>query len=313
MKKVIAISPYKYMQGSNFKMYPLHSWVKLGGETGHSHYPPRILHGIAYHIDIPTLCQKNDKALLRFAEAQSLSFDTFPEYSCYEIIPLIWDCWPMHFEKTCKWFKRHKVKTAIFTSSQMAERMRKQFPKINILTITEGICTEKFDEGSDLRQRNIFLFEMGSVKRGYFRRKYPAKYKELHNKPQNWENRNQEDLLRLLQNSKMTIIFPRNITEPETAQGIETLTQRYWECMLSRILMVGHAPKELVDLIGYNPVIELDLKNDLEQIEHILSDISNPIYQQMVDKNRKTALHLGSWDIRMKQIMNWLKELGYDV
>ena len=46
--------------------------------------------------------------------------------------------------------------------------------------------------------------------------------------------------------------------KPELAGDIETLTQRYWECMLSRIVMLGHAPQELIDLIGYNPVIEID-------------------------------------------------------
>jgi hypothetical protein len=111
----------------------------------------------------------------------------------------------------------------------------------------------------------------------------------------------------------MTVIFPRSITQPEMAQGIETLTQRYWECMLSRILMVGHAPKELTDLVGYNPVIELDMEHDLEQIESILDDIANPVYQELVDRNRETALRMGSWDIRMKQVMEWLRELGYEV
>lgn len=311
MKRVIAIEPYRYKQGSNFKILPYYAWTKAGGKTGRSHYPPRKLHGIAYHLELLTLWQNRHKALLRFAQAQSLCFDTFPEYACYETIPLVWDCWPMFFEKTCKWFKRHQVRTAIFTSSQTAERMRERFPKMNILTITEGICTEKFDEGKDLIQRNIRLFEMGSVKRGYFRKKYPEEYKKLHNKPKEWENRGQKDLARLLQNSQLTVIFPRSITEPETAQGIETLTQRYWECMLSRIVMVGHAPKELTDLVGYNPVIEMDMEHDLEQINNLLAHIEN--YQPLVDRNRETALKLGSWDIRMKQVMEWLERLGYEV
>ena len=191
--------------------------------------------------------------------------------------------------------------------------MRQRFPEKNILHITEGICTESFDGGQDLKHREINLFEMGSVKRGYFRKKYPEQYKKLHNKPKEWGNRGQEDLSHLLQNSRLTVIFPRSITEPETAQGIETLTQRYWECMLSRILMVGHAPKELTELVGYNPVIEMDMEHDLEQIEGILTNIDNPIYQELVDRNRETALRMGSWDIRMEQVMEWLRGLGYEV
>lgn len=83
--------------------------------------------------------------------------------------------------------------------------------------------------------------------------------------------------------------------------------------MLSRIVMVGHAPKELVDLVGYNHVIEMDMEHDLEQVEQILSEIENPVYQELVDRNRETALRMGSWDLRMRQVMEWLKGLGYEV
>lgn len=38
--------------------------------------------------------------------------------------------------------------------------------------------------------------------------------------------------------------------QPEIAGDIETLTQRYWECMFSRMVMVGHAPQELLTLSG---------------------------------------------------------------
>ena len=312
-KRIVAIPPYIHKEGSNFKVNPYNAWLNIGGEWANSHYLPDSINGIAYRFNFPTLWKSGNIAQLRFAEATSLNFDTFPGYLFFEIVPIIWDCWPMYFERTCRWLEQHKVRTAIFTSSQTADRMRQRFPNMNILHITEGIITDVFDEGVDLPKRKVSLFEMGSVKRGYFRKKYPEQYKEMHNKPKDWGNKGQDDLRRLLQNSKLTVIFPRSITEPEIAQGIETLTLRYWECMLSRILMVGHAPKELTDLIEYNPVIELDMEHDLEQIEHILADIENPIYQQLVDRNRETALQLGSWEIRMKQVMDWLSDLGYKV
>ena len=60
-----------------------------------------------------------------------------------------------------------------------------------------------------------------------------------------------------MSDAKITIALPRSMTQLEMAGDIETLTQRYWECMFSRMVMVGHAPQELVDFIGYNPLIEL--------------------------------------------------------
>lgn len=108
-------------------------------------------------------------------------------------------------------------------------------------------------------------------------------------------------------NAKVTIALPRSITQPEIAGDIETLTQRYWECMFSRIVMVGHAPQELIDFIGYNPVIEL---NDKISAEELIADVIEHIedYQALVDKNRETAEKQGSWDMRMKWLMSELAE-----
>lgn len=106
---------------------------------------------------------------------------------------------------------------------------------------------------------------------------------------------------------KVTITLPRSMTQPEVAGDIETLTQRYWECMFSRMVMVGHAPQELIDFIGYNPVIEL---TDKISPEELIADVIEHIedYQVLIDKNRETAEKLGSWDVRMKWLMSELAE-----
>ena len=109
-------------------------------------------------------------------------------------------------------------------------------------------------------------------------------------------------------NAKVTIALPRSITQPEIAGDIETLTQRYWECMFSRMVMVGHAPQELIDFIGYNPVIELSDKISAEElIANVIEHIED--YQFLVDKNHETAEKLGSWDVRMKWLMSELSNL----
>ena len=116
-----------------------------------------------------------------------------------------------------------------------------------------------------------------------------------------------EQLYEAMGDAKVTVALPRSITQPEIAGDIETLTQRYWECMFSRMVMVGHAPQELIDFIGYNPVIELSDKiSPEEQIADVIEHIED--YQVLVDKNRETAEKLGSWDVRMKWLMSELAE-----
>jgi hypothetical protein len=120
-----------------------------------------------------------------------------------------------------------------------------------------------------------------------------------------------EQLYSAMGEAKVTIALPRNMTQPEIAGGVETLTQRYWENMLSRMVMVGHAPKELIDLIGYNPVIEMDMERPEQQILDILAHIED--YQELVDKNRAYALKYGDWTLRMKEVMRFLEGCGYKV
>lgn len=118
-----------------------------------------------------------------------------------------------------------------------------------------------------------------------------------------------EQLYEAMGDAKITIALPRSITQPKVAGNIETLTQRYWECMLSRMVMVGHAPMELTELIGYNPVIELEREHAPKQIHYILTHIED--YQYLVDRNHKTAMQLGDWTQRIQDVMAWMREIGY--
>lgn len=308
---VKAVAPYFHSNGINFKTKAFESWVKVGGKVVDDHYPYRILHHFAFNYEIPTLWKVKSEARLRFVQPVSIRFDTFPDYACYEIIPFVWDCWPIYYDTMCKWLKKHEVKTAIFTSSQVAERIQKDFPHINILTITEGIDTEDYQKGKKLTERKIDLLIVGRPNANPLSPNYSDKLKCVYTIENGKRKFSSSDFRNALNESELTIALPRCMTQPEVAGDIETLTQRYWENMLSRIVMVGHAPKELTDLIGYNPVIELEREHPKEQILDILAHISD--YQPLVDRNRETALKMGSWDIRMKQVMEWLRELGYEV
>ena len=309
MKTVKAVAPYSH--GINFKMQVYDAWVKTGGQTMKSHYPWRMFHRFAFNHELPTIHKSKDIAQLRFVEPVSINFDTFPDYACHEIIPFIWDCWPGYFEKTCKWFKRHEVRTAIFTSSQTAERMRERFPEMNILWCPEGIDTSLYSEGKELKNREIDILEFGLSNRKVFKAELPSSIKHVCTMQDGKYIFTNEELRQSMGNAKVTITLPRSITQPEVAGDIETLTQRYWECMLTRMVMVGHAPKELVDFIGYNPVIEIDFENPNEQICNILQHIND--YIDLTNKNRETALLKGDWLARMQGIKGFLTQSGYKI
>jgi hypothetical protein len=224
---------------------------------------------------------------------------------------MIWDCWPCYFEKVCAWFEKYRVKTAIFTSSQTAEQMRERFPEMNIMYCPEGIDVSCYREGRVLKERTIDLLEFGRSNDKVLKASFPDSVDHVCTKVNGKFIFSNEQLYSAMQDAKVTIALPRSMTQPEIAGDIETLTQRYWECMLSRMVMVGHAPKELIDLIGYNPVIEMDYDNPVKQITDILTHIED--YQELVDKNREYALKYGDWTLRMKEVMRFLEGCGYKV
>lgn len=318
-KTIKAVAPFAHPGFLNFKQAPFAAWVRNGGQVAEEHYPPRWMHGAAYRWELPTIWKSGKEARLRFVEPVSLSFDSFPDYARYEVVPMFWDCWPGYFENTCLWLRKHNVKNAVFTSRQTAERIQKRFSgedkewqKINVIWCPEAVDGELYQEGKALKDRSIDLLEFGRSNDKVVCSKKLACVKidgaplqHVCTKQNGKFIFTNEQLYEAMGDAKVTIALPRSMTQPEIAGDIETLTQRYWECMFSRIVMVGHAPQELVDFIGYNPVIEL--RDDISAEELIADVLENiEIYQSLVDKNRETAEKLGSWNVRMKWLMEEL-------
>ena len=342
MKQVRAVAPYIYPGGINFKHKPYEAWVRLGGSVAPAHYPPRWMHGLVFRCEIPSTLKKlsltflrscwcscpasvatrpitgeqarsslslKDSARLRFVQPWTIEFDTFPDYALYEVIPFFWDVWPENFEKTFAWLKKYEVKTAIFTSSQAAEMVRAKFPDMNVLSVTEGIDVENYSAGKQLKDREIDFLEYGREIDHIVKYSVTDKINYVKGKRNGKPVFSQQELVENLANSKVVAAYTKKWTNPEQAGEIDTLTQRYWECMLSGCIMIGHAPKELVDLIGYNPVIEVDREKPDEQLMNILANITD--YQELADKNSISAIKYGDWKYSMQRVMNFLREKGY--
>lgn len=310
-KKILkAVAPFRHPGFLNFKQAPFEAWKENEGVVAGELYPLRFLHAAAYRWELPMVCKSKKEARLRFVEPISLSFDAFPDYARYEIVPMVWDCWPCYFEKTRDWLVRHQVKTAIFSSRQTAERMQEALPDVNIIWCPEAVDDSVYDKGKLLKDREIDLLEFGRSNERIINSRHLDCIKIGNKEMQHICTKKNgkfiftnEQLFQAMGNAKVTIALPRSMTQPEVAGDIETLTQRYWECMFSRMVMVGHAPQELIDFIGYNPVIELHEEISAEDlIRDVLEHIED--YQGLVDNNLETAQRLGSWNVRIK----WLIE-----
>ena len=251
----------------------------------------------------------SSKKIVITSRGTDLLEQAFP-YWGYDIVPVLWDVWPVYWDKLYHDLRLLKVKTVFVTVESMAKKLTDELG-VTAYWLPEGIDVSDYKPGDLLVNRKIQVYELG--------RQHPV----YHNAILSLINKNviraykgnsytgggklkalafptAIDLLQALPNIQICVCFPKCDTHPKEAGGIETLTQRYWEVMLSRCIIVGRAPKELVKIIGYDPVVNVDFTKPELQLTRILNDIES--YQEIVDKNYTTALKYASWDLRAKYI-----------
>lgn len=263
--------------------------------------------------------KKKKKAIIITSRGEALFKNAFPFFYNYEIIPMLWDVWPNSWDSMFKDLKFFECRTVFVTVKAMAEKITKEL-NIQAYWVPEGIDPTGYEKGQELCNRNIDVYELGRQKK-----EYHAILENLHQKnviKQYYRNLYSEDgglqqlafptaddLQKSLSNIKIIVSFPQVDTHPVKAGGLDTLTQRYWEAMLSRCLIVGRAPGELIELIGYDPVVNVDWQEPEKQLETILNSISD--YQELVDRNYAVALEKAPWSGRITEIIEILDRRNY--
>ncbi len=72
------------------------------------------------------------------------------------------------------------------------------------------------------------------------------------------------------------------------------------QSMFSKCLIVGHAPAEMIQLFGHNPLIEIDYCDPAGQILDLLDRLDD--YQELIEKNYHVVREHHTWDSRWQQI-----------
>ncbi len=265
--------------------------------------------------------KKKKKAIIVTSRGEALFRNAFPFFYNYEIIPMLWDVWPHSWESLYRDLQFFECKIVFVTVKTMAEKISRDLG-IQAYWVPEGIDPVGYGKGKGLCDRPIEVYELGRQKKDYH-----VVLEELYQKgvvKQYYRNIYNDDgglqrlafptvkaLLDGLQKIKIIVSFPQADTHPQEAGGLDTLTQRYWEAMLSRCLVIGRAPRELIELMGYDPVVNVDWQEPETQIEGILSNILD--YQELVDRNYAIALEKAPWSSRIDKIIEILNCMGYVV
>jgi hypothetical protein len=216
----------------------------------------------------------------------------------------LFDAWPHDFDKIINFVVNYKVDYVFVSASQSKSLLNENIEKKIFHWIPEGIQPDEYDF-FEYSNKTIDVLALGrkydlyhdmivdSLKEKGYTYLYELKKGEL-------IFPTRQDFIEGLAKTKISICVPSSVTHPERSGNIETMTIRYLQSMVSKCLIVGHAPKEMIDLFGYNPVIEIDFTNPVGQIESILNNYNS--YTALIEKNYNEVIQHHTWQCRWEQI-----------
>jgi hypothetical protein len=232
----------------------------------------------------------------------------FPYSLGMEFTPYCFDCWPIHYDWWERFFLRYKVRLAFLSIRASAEHFRSRIG-CQTIWIPEAIDMTRYDSAAPLESREIDVLEFGRHYRWLRERiEQPLatnRFTYLHG-PESYSHErplfgDRISFASTLAKSKVTICVPRSMTHPDDHATAETITQRYLESMASGCLVYGHCPRELEDLFGYNPVVEMDSAEPAHQLLDLLKNVAQ--YQPLVARNLARMREVGCWDARVSEMI----------
>ena len=235
---------------------------------------------------------------------------------CYFAETLVYamDVWPSSYDRWAAFFRRHKMRVAFISARQSAERMTARVDGLEAIWLPEAISPELYIGDAPLVARTIDVLEMGRRHEPYHakivarcaERGYDHRYERVRGEiifPR------YDDFVAALGDSRISVCFPSSMTHPARAGDVETMTLRYLESIAARTVLVGHCPRELRDLFGYDPVVAWDESDPAGQVDAILAHAAD--YQELVDRNYRRLLNVGTWSARVTTLLDLLRARGY--
>lgn len=223
----------------------------------------------------------------------------------------LFDAWPEFHERIKDFADDHNVDTIFVSSSQAAKQLQSLVKKTKCYWVPEAIDASEY-KFYPLEEKNIDILSFGRKYDLYHQKIVDSlavgKKNYLYEKIKGHSVlTSRETFVDGLARSKISICFPLSMTNPDRSGGIETMTNRYLESMASKCLIVGHAPEEMIQLFGYNPVIEVDWNDPAGQLTFILNNYDN--FLALVEQNYWLVVREHTWERRWTQILELLSNI----
>jgi hypothetical protein len=214
------------------------------------------------------------------------------------------DVWPKDRAHFVDFIRRYKIDRVFVSASQVAIELNEELKRPIASWIPEGIDVATY-KAMPYPQKDIDIIQLGR-RYDWYHDKILTFADEM-NKIYLYEKTKgiiifpkREDFINGMARAKISVCFPSNITHPERAGDVETMTNRYLQSMASKCLIVGHAPKEMIELFGYNPLIEIDVDAPVKQLKAIFDHY--PDYIPLIEKNHSVVSEYHTWKNRWERI-----------
>ena len=233
----------------------------------------------------------------------------FPFFHFDADMKILWmyDAWQTLFADIEKTIRAYKLDYVFTSSKQSADYLNTlNIPNFKSCWIPEGVNIDDY-KFIPYQDRTTDILHLG------------RKWNEYHAKIKSIENHliykyeihpghiifpNRQEFILGLADSRISICVPSNITHPNRSGYISTVTNRYFQSMASKCLILGKLPYDMIPLFNYNPIIEIDENNAIAQIQYILSNFDS--YIPLIEKNYNEVKNFHSWDARLNQIEEFI-------
>jgi hypothetical protein len=224
----------------------------------------------------------------------------YPQGWWSETIVYCFDCWSGRYDEWELFLQRNRIRIAFFSARDAACELSRRLPGHTIAWMPEAIDAAAYSPARPLVERSIDLLEFG--------RSWPRYHQQIgpHCKGRGYAHRfpadgkllfpTQEELHRGLADAKLVVCVPQSVSHPEIAGSTETMSLRYLEVIASGAIPLGRCPKEMHDLFGYNPVIEIDEADPEGQLDRLLARIDE--LAGLRERNLETLLRVATWERR---------------
>jgi len=220
----------------------------------------------------------------------------------------LFDAWPKFYPKIQAFIQDWGVEHAFISSSQSARRLAERVAGCQFHWAPEGVTPQIYSSRPS-GERDIDVLQFGRRYEHYHQQVVGAL--EQAGKTYLYERApgqiifpGRAAFVDGLARSRISICFPSNLTHPERAGDVSTLTLRYLQSLASKCLVVGSAPEEMVRLFGYNPLIEADFNDPAGQLLSLLENYAG--FSDLIEQNYRTVVAEHTWELRWRQIASQL-------